>query len=228
MIAYIFKNFKSKDGLFKREINNNKIFSFADNSHLLDALLLAFRITEKSIYQTSSAELAQNIESNFKTENGRISAIGDLALPAPIIGLDNLKYISSIEQLATVLADKKWKDIAKSIFEKVENKGIENSAPTLSAALMAHILIFQDPYHALHIIDESTPLKELSNTYTKKFLLSTLSYITVENLIKGKMTGDNALYYGAAEKGTLFICTSSFCSSPISNVPALAQFLNEI
>jgi uncharacterized protein YyaL (SSP411 family) len=81
----------------------------------------------------------------------------------------------------------------------------------------------QEPLHAVFILEELGT--KLEREMVKKLIAYALPNLIIDRVYKSKMTAEQELLYGSTNAGTLFICNSSFCSSPIQDPNEIRSIL---
>jgi hypothetical protein len=226
MTTFILAEFKNGNGLFVRENGNNKILSFEDNRQFLHVLMLFYELTGKEDYLDESNLLANAIIENFKLKDGIPSAIGELAIPATTVPFDNLNAVLTFNQLGHLTKNKVYIDYAKTVFSLLNAYNLSKSENTLPLLIRAKKELNEEPYHAVYITNGKD--KTLGTKMYQTTLISQNPYLIFEWLTIGKMDENQERLYGEMEDGTLFICTSTFCSSPFYNEKDLANFLKNL
>lgn len=223
MLDYILTYFQASSGLFMREQGNETVFSFEDNRQLLDALTLYYQLTQNQNYLSTAEKLAYTIINRFYSENGMRSACGDLVLPAAIVPKENIAAVLTLNTLGHLTELDTFKRCAMQTFTPLNKTELMQSQTTLPLLFRAEKELKQDPFHAQYIADNSA--NKLREDYLKAILLNPNPYFIFDVLTLGEMKPADADFYGNFDVGTLFMCTSSYCSSPIYSKKDLITFL---
>lgn len=223
MLDYILVHSQASSGLFMREQGNEAVFSFEDNRQLLDALILYYQLTQNQNYLSTAKKLAYTVINQFYSENGMRSACGDLFLPAAIVPKENISAVLTFNTLGHLTELDTFKHCAAQTFAQLDKTELMRSQMTLPLLFRAEKELKQDPFHAQYIADNSA--NKLREDYLKAILLNPNPYFIFDVLTLGKMEPADADFYGNFDAGTLFMCTSSYCSSPIYAENDLKTFL---
>ena len=224
MTQYILTHFKSESPLYSREKGSVKIYSLEDNRQLLNALMLMSQVEGNEKYLALSVKLGDAIIENFDSENGLTSSVGDLAIPAPVVGINNLEAVISLNYLGHLSKNKRFNAYAQSLYEKIDKQKLMETVAYLPFIIQAREELAAEPFHAVFITNESDEKK--AKDMMKILLSHSNCYIIFERAVIGKFSEEQEMMYGGMETGTLFMCTSSFCSAPINDVLGLQEFLN--
>ena len=223
MVDYILDNFEF-EGLYCREKGQTDIISFEDNRQLLELLMLFAQLDESDLFLQESEELAKVMYEKFFTPSGMISAIGDIAIKPAVVPKDNLKAVLTYNYLGQITEKDQYKEIALSIYEKLNKKALQKSVANLPLLYDAVRQLDEEAYHAVLIVEKGTSTK--SRAFFKVILNDPSDYIVFEQAEIGNMSSEQEIMYSGVSSGTLFMCTSSFCSSPIKTPKELLLFLN--
>lgn len=227
MTDYILKNYKNQNGLFEREIGQEKIFSLEDNLTLLELLSHCAQISSEKNYLAEARELALNVISQFDSPDGLLSSVGELTIPAKTKDAKNIDAVILFDFLGYLTEEAKLNDFAQKLYEKIDKKALQKNVAYLPSLMLANDCLLEEPFHALYI--SNTAFEKKNPKLAAQYLLETVknnkSSIIFEPLLLENMTEDEELMYGSALPGSVFICTSSYCSAPFKTPADLAQFL---
>jgi uncharacterized protein YyaL (SSP411 family) len=226
MLAEILMNYSTSTGLFVRELGAENIFSFEDNRRLLELLLLHAQLSGNKKHLAAAQSLSLEMYNQFKSKKGMLSAIGDKSVLPSIVDNDNLAAAITYNYLYHISGDEKIKTIATEIYEKTDKAAQQSIMGRLPVLQMADEQLNTEPFHAVMLTDGGN--QNLGKEYYKKLLLHSSQYIIFEYLQISEMTEDQKMMYGGLPAGTLFICTSSYCSAPMYDVESLERFLASV
>ncbi|WP_070138393.1 DUF255 domain-containing protein [Crocinitomix algicola] len=223
MVDYIMTHYRSENNLYLRSKKDKGIFSLTDNIEFLKTLNIMTQIFPEHDYLERSHELGKSIISNFKSANGLRSSIGQKAMRSNIVSTANLDAAIALNKLGYLTDNKKIIDFSRSIFNKLDVKALASSAATIPTLIEAKRLFAQEPYQAKLIIDKK--IDNTGKTYLRKLILnSTLPvYFKAESI--RSMTKENQQFYNEFSLNTLLMCTSTYCSMPITTETELDNFI---
>lgn len=222
-LDYILENFGNEKGLYKREIGSSDIISFADNRTLLEALIVYYQISRNERYLTTAQQLGFTLIETFDSDKGMKASVGDLAIAPVVVSKDNIDAVLTFNLLGHLTENARFNRFAKQLYAKIDKKALASNQTTLPLLIRAERELENEPYHAQYIADGSR--KDLMHGYLKSLLVDRNPYIIFDVLTIGKLSAEDESFYGGFEAGTLFMCTSSYCSAPISNKTDLQTFL---
>lgn len=223
MLDYMLTAFKTPNGIYSREIGQTDIYAFEDNRKLLDALIQYYQITQNSVYLEKAKQLGYQIISQFDSPNGIESAAGELVITPTIVPRNNINAARTFNLLGQITKLDTFKTFAITIYNRLNKKLLASSQTTLPISFRAGIEIKTAPFHAVFINDGQK--EQLKTDYLTSLLLNPASYFIFEELTLGEMNTEDQDFYGGFEAGTLFMCTTSFCSAPITCKEDLISFL---
>ncbi|MFT5819769.1 MAG: hypothetical protein ACI8ZM_000994 [Crocinitomix sp.] len=223
MLNYILMEFNTAAGLYSREIGETDIYSFEDNRKLLDALMRYYQITQEPELLEKSTSLAYELINRFDSPNGIQSAAGELAIVPTIVPRNNIRAVTTFNLLGHITELDTFKNYALIIYNRLNKKQLAKSQTTLPLSFKAGTELKEAPFHAVFITDGQQ--QKLKAEYLSTLLLNPGSYFVFDVLTLGQMTAEDADFYGGFDAGTLFMCTASFCSSPIYSKADLIGFL---
>lgn len=222
----ILADYSNADGVYTREKGKNEILSFSDNRHLLDLLMMAYHATGKKEYMRKAKKLGFAIQTTFLEDYGFASAKGNLAKAAAKVELDNLLSVLTFNQLSQVTGDKVFHDLAEQVYETTDKAYLFTKVGYVPLLQLADEQLNEEAYHAVFLTDGNND--KLGREFYKKILLHPSQYFVFEYLPMDEMNEEQQMMYGGLPAGTLFMCTSSYCSAPIYEVKDLEQFLKTI
>ncbi|MEP1026047.1 MAG: DUF255 domain-containing protein, partial [Crocinitomicaceae bacterium] len=226
MLDEILMKYRTSSGLFMRELGVKNIFSFEDNRRLVELLIMHAQLKGNQSYLASAQSLSLEMYQQFKSENGMLSAVGDKSVLPTIVDHDNLSAAITYNFLYHVTGDKKIADISKEIYEKTDKAAQQEIMGRLPVLQMADEQLNTEPFHAVLLTDGTN--SKLGKDFYKKLLLHPSQYIIFEYLQIREMTEEQQMMYGGLPAGTLFMCTSSYCSAPMYDVESLERFLASV
>lgn len=224
ILAKLRSDFKSKNGLYKRSSKDEIIFSLDDNLAMLDALILANQVSGSPIFIDEAEKLAQAIMLSFMNENGTLNSVsGDLTLKPDVLASSNMSAAFSIHHLGHILKNDSLKLNALSISNTILTGSADYSEFFIPFRLLKINYLDTEPLHAVLLFSESGT--QLETDMIKELVALGNPNLIIEHVNLNKLTPEQEILYGSAEPGTLFICNSSFCSSPIKKTEDIRSVL---
>lgn len=225
IIEILMRDFYQASRLYSRSKDDNGIYSLEDNVAMLEALNLAYQISGSQIYSQKSEELCDAILENFLTETGELfSSCGDVIVEPAILPNSNYTAAFAIHQTGNCLNSDTLKNSAKSITEKIYESTFQQSEYLIPYILLSRKYFDEEPFHAVWISDKFG--SELELKLLQKIIINLENNFVFERINMNNMTEEQTLLYGSSEANTLFMCTSTFCSSPIKSVVELDRFFS--
>lgn len=225
MTEFILKNYKGKNGLFSREQGNESLYSLADNSVFLEVLMSYYQLTGNRLYLIEAEKLGHKIMEYFDAPNGLNATKGTTPLPPVIVGKDNLEGIMRLNYLSYLTGDETFKKYALEKFTKLNNSETTKKENTKTLVIQAKQQLENEPFQVKLISNGEN--EETKRAFLTELLLQPVPYFIFKELSVEEMTTEESEMFGTVEAGTLFMCTSSYCSAPIRKRSELRTFLNE-
>lgn len=206
-------SFHNGNFLFNRTREFNGILTLSDQIHYLESLILYFEISQSNESYNLINSMRQSIMENFIQNDHFLSAIGDLTLPPVQNPSDNLLAIKTLIHAAELCGDndatEKLISISQlqlgnfertSVYSKIRYMQLKNQENLPSTIT----LILNNRQEKSYI-----PLQEFV------LLNSTKYYFKIH--FKEEHLNNEANFYNEFPYGTIFECTSSYCSAPFSS-----------
>lgn len=225
MLDYALTSFATQKGIYSREKGSTEIYSFEDNRRLIESLMLYAQITNSKTYLIEAENLGRRCIEVFDSKAGIKSVIGEIALASPVVLRDNLNAVMTYNKLAYLTGKNGFKTFAQKTFDLLDQEKLKASLSTLPSLIRARNELEKEPYHAKFIGGFEDD--ELKKSYLKAILMDKNPYFIFEELMPGEMKPEDEKFYIDFDAGTLFMCTSSYCSAPISSLQELQNFLAE-
>lgn len=225
MTDYILKNYKAKNGLFCREQGNESLFSLADNSAFLEVLMTYYQLTGNQVYLDEAKNLGLKIIQSFNSPKGLSATKGTTPLPPVIVGKDNLEGIMRLNFLAYLSGDDAFKKFSKETFDKLNLSETSTMDIPNSLVVQTKEQLASEPFQVKLISNGQIEVQK--RAFLSELLVQPEPYLIFKELAVDKMTAEESEMFGTVEAGTLFMCTSSYCSAPIRKRSELRTFLNE-
>ncbi len=217
-------NFRDDNLLYNREIGGNSIYSFDDNRRLVGAWLDLYSVTGEPRYLDRLNRLMFEIIVNFMNDEQLfVSHYGELIVPAGVITLDNLDFCQDLFKFYDSFEESNFKNPAGNLIDSLDRREITTKMWFLPYTMEVIRYMNNEPYHAVWLSTEfgSDAEKQL----VRRIMLDKNPYIIIERKDLDNLSEEDEMLYGGIETNTLFMCTSSFCSSPIRSLEDLEEFL---
>ncbi|MBD3637788.1 MAG: thioredoxin domain-containing protein [Crocinitomicaceae bacterium] len=221
MISHIDENVEQTNGVYWR--GDREILSLEGNRQFLHLLMLWSQLTGSEEYLEMTKALAHNMIRIFDSKQGLLATSSDLPIPAPIVPLDNLNAVLTFNLLGHLSGDDDLINYAQDLYQKIDKKSLAEKVGYLPLLLRAKVELEQEPFHAVYITDGSD--EKRAQEFYRTLLNYPNPYIVFERAVIGKFSKEQELLYSGMPSGTLFMCTSSFCSAPMQKVEQLEDFL---
>jgi len=223
MVDILALDFAQPNGLFSRSIEDNEIYSLEDNTAMLEALTMAYQISGKADYLEKAEELAEAILSNFSAENGSLfSSCGSLVVESTILPQSNYSAAFALLQIGNISKTERLTNSAESILHAIYRSEFDSSEYLIPSILFSKKHLDEEPLHAVWISDKFGTNRELK--FVQTILLNSFNTIVIDRVDLKNLSPEQELRYGSTKPNTLFICTSVFCSSPITTIEQLNEF----
>lgn len=208
--------FKNENGLYTRNTTDASLFSLDDNIAMLNATILAAQISGQKKLLMEAENLAQKILEKFTNQEGSLNSVaGDLTLDSDVLGSSNMNASFVIHHLALISKNEILQKAAEDLAEKTLHESSDFSEYFIPYRLLKTKYMDNEPLHAVFILEESGT--KIEREMLQKLIAYALPNLIIDRVYRSKMTSEEELLYGSTEPGTLFICNSSFCSSPITD-----------
>lgn len=230
MTSYIRDNFSQYQGIYSRNKGKvDNIYSFEGNRELLELFMLLFQATGDLTYLGLSESLGSDMIHAFLTDKGMNSSLKNSLVNA-VVELNNIDAIINYNYLSHLTTKEELKsdfsDLARRLFSGMDQQGFVKRTVNLPIMLKLKRQLNVEPYHAVYISDGNDEPNALE--FFKVILAHTDQYIIFERAVKGQFNEEQTLLYGSVDPGTLFLCTSSFCSAPMTHPDDLKAFLKSL
>lgn len=223
IINHLKDSYAGKNGLYKRNPKDEEIYSLEDNLALLEALIIANQVGGKVQYLDDAKTLADAIIKNFKNENNvLISNCGAVIVDSPILPSSNYEACLIFNKLGQILKDDNLLSESKKLYSNIYKSEFSTSEYYIPYLLLANKQLNNELFHAVWIADKfNTPLEF---EFVQNLMLLSQQNIIIERVDLNNLSETNKVLYGTAEPNTLFLCTSSFCSSPMRTIDDVQKF----
>lgn len=218
------RTYKNKNGLYQRSPSDSLLFSLDDNTAMLESLTLAGQISGDHTFIYEARELANSMLLAFSNEQGTLNSVcGAMTLTPNVSGTSNLNTAFAISLCATMLNDSILTKSAHLLSERALNTSADYSAYFIPYRLLRKSYLKEEPLHARMIFEKEGTTEE--RKMLQYFLLLGPPNLIVERIYSDNLTPDQRLQFGHVSSGTAFLCTSSYCSSPLTSCQEIALAL---
>lgn len=203
--------------------NYTSNISLKDNLAIVKAALVLYRATQDAAYRSEAARIIQEISNTFYSGNGyMLSFIGNSPLKVGYNIAENIEACRLLNYCSHVFNEPKYKTQAQTIFRFLTNRNLVESMSTEPGILSAYEELRSEPIKAALMIKSGEDLKT-------DYLNSALSFpkFYFENTVYTAATipSDKYELFDAYDKNFIIVCTSSYCSPPVSSKDAFEKLL---
>ncbi|MBI3135286.1 MAG: thioredoxin domain-containing protein [Bacteroidetes bacterium] len=224
ILALLRADFKNETKLYQRSTSDSVIFSLDDNVAMLDALILANKVSGDPVFLTDANELAVTILASFTNKQGTLNAVtGDLTLESAVLESSGMAAVFSIFHLACITRDNELQKKARLISTAYLAYSADYSEYFIPFRLLKNKYLDQEPMHAVLILNE--PGSEIEQKMIQQLIALGEPNLIIERINLNRMTEEQTVLYGSAGAGTLFLCNSTYCSSPVTDPAELKKML---
>lgn len=214
---------QAKNGLFYHDFKRREVFSLKDQIAMAYLYIdLVKSNISSSVYEKKLRELVIAINANFSLDNGSAkSFVGSNGLkPAPII-IENINLGRINSWLYHYTKDKQYDDMANELFMYCMNPSV-----------------IEDYYALPELLMFAKELKQESNEYVfvdhggkTNFLSLARALAPFNSSIKryaaNELPKDKRELFGDFKEDVLFICNSTYCSSPIRSKDEVLNYYSK-
>lgn len=222
-IFTVLKLRKNKNGLYFHDNSKREIFSLKDQLGVAELLVELIKNDPNNMnYQNELNDLLNVISSNFKSENGAvISFVGDNGLKALPIITENVQAARIFNWNYNFSNQLKYQEVAREIFNYLTQPDISANYYSLPGILMLEEELNAEANQFVYLrYDASANFLQKAKAMSK--------YNTVfREYTKTTLPQDKADLFSSFNQNVLFVCTSSYCSSPIFDEHGVKAFLNK-
>lgn len=226
MLDILIEERYSKSGLYLRSEQDEGFYAFEDNRNMLEVLMHFYQLSGDKKYLKKAKELGLVMQENFFGEDGFTAVCGEEIVKNSIVDLDNINGVITFNKLGHLANEKEFLTLAQRADERCDKAELNKVVGYLPLLQMAEEQLAQEPFHAVFLHDGQQ--SQAGQNFYKQLILHPSQYITFEWLDVNQMNEEQQMMYGGLPAGTLFMCTSSFCSAPMYEAKDLADFLASI
>ncbi len=238
MLKIFEADFRNKDASYSRSVilrtGQIGILSMEDNRETLRANLRAYEATGNILYLEEASDIAKMLLDKFRDQNGLMLPFqnSDVIKPKPVTE-DNLKFCLDLMKLAhySKKDSAAFVTASEEIFSKLPLAEMQNKMRMMPYVIELLRYRETEPIHAVWLCSESDgdPLREASceKKIVRKLMLHRDPWLVIVRKDLKNLSEEDEKLYGGKENGTLFMCTSTFCSPPIRTFKELDEFLEK-
>lgn len=210
-IEMILNRRKGKNGLFFHDFGKREVYSLKDQIAMAFLYIDLIKTGLNNDYYTKElTDLLKAVNSQFSLENGSVkSFVGSNGLqPAPII-IENINLGRINNWAYNQTKDKQYQVAARELFNFILNPQVIKEYYSLPELLM-----FESEINA-----EANQYVFVDNKTSSDFLQIARAMAPFNSVIgvysTSTLPADKKELFGEFKQDVLFVCTSSYCSSPI-------------
>lgn len=218
VLAILLKR-KSEAGFYLHQTEQTHIYSLRDQIALLEALKDFSNYKADKTNKQAMKNLFKKVAKQFILKNGAaISFVGENGLkPKPILS-ENIKLARLFNWYSHFAQEKKYKTAALKMYQFLLNPKIQETYYTEPGILILAKELKSEPFHYVYL-NRTEP-----NDFSPKGKALASFYTIFNSYTKANLPVDKADWFESFEENVLFICTSSYCSSPIFGAADLFSF----
>jgi uncharacterized protein len=225
ILTNLLHNFECENRLYSREAEDKGIYSLDDNVAMLAALIRAHQLSGQLHYKGKANDLADALLAEFMTKYNRlVSNCGDVVVEPPVLAASNYQAAFVLHHLGTLLHKNSFTKVATDIVSASYRSGSDSSEYLIPYLVMSRKRMNEEAFHAVWISDELGTPTELE--FVRIILKHSFENIIIDRVDLNQMTEEEEMLYGSATPNTLFMCTSSYCSSPMTSTEQLEDFFD--
>ena len=218
ILEAITRNYKAKNGLYKRNPDDDEIYSLEDNLALVDAFTIAHQVSGNEDFLIDAENLTNSILKNFKNDNNiLLSNCGNLIVESPILPSSNYEAVLALNKLGQILKNENLIQESKELFTNIYKSEFSRSEYYIPYLLMSKNWLETEQFHAVWISDKLGSKLEFD-------LIKSILKITQQRIIIERVDLNNL---SETAKPDIFLgvhCTEQLLQTPyLSALPPSAQ-----
>ncbi|MFI5204633.1 MAG: DUF255 domain-containing protein [Flavobacteriales bacterium] len=223
IVEYMLKNRRTDDGGFWHDDNQNEIIALADNSPMADALLMMYRSTGEKKYLDETCKTAAFIHKTFATGKGNYqSDKTNNGLKPQVVLNENIDLCRFFNLLWHISEKMEFKRYADSIFTYLSSESLIKRISTEPGIMMAYEELQKEPLAGTFLVFTET---EDAKNVVREMISYPEYYFSNHTYVPTTIPNDKKEIFSSFDSNVLFFCTSMYCSSPVSNVEEVKDFL---
>jgi len=220
LLHFLRENRRLDNGSFKHGEMKTTISTLEDNLPMTKAYIVAFQVTQDSIYLKELNQLLVYIQGEFQLKNGSFQSYvgGDVLDGEPIIE-ENIELARTFNVVSHLLNNHDFEVTANRVGDFLFSNQILASInyPEASLLLLNEELSSAPISFSQMVFTED----ETSQLLFLKAVASPSFYKLIQQFNSQSIPKDKEIYFSSFDKNVLLKCNEVFCSSPIYNASDL-------
>lgn len=214
---------RKQNNIYKHGARYTSTLSLNDNLAMLKTLMLAYRATQQEIYKTEAAQLVKEINTLFNSHAGYFYAYtGNSAIKATYNITENIEACRLLNYSSYFFHEPEYKKSAEELLTFLTSKELVSTLSTEPGILSAAKEIANEPVSAAFMLKKG---EELKSDYIKNTIAFPYFYFNSVVYAKETVPEDKKDLFAAFDTNFIVLCTSSYCSSPMSTIKDFKEFL---
>ncbi len=221
-IDFLMKQRKYKT-MYKHGAKYVSTISLNDNLAMVKTLMLAYRATQIEAYKAEAAALVKEINASFDSGKGYYYAYtGNSAIKATYNITENIEACRLLNYCSHFFHDATYKKSAALVFDFLTSAELVNNLSTEPGILSASEELGNEPVSAAFMQKKG---EELKAEYVKSAIAFPYFYFNSVIYTRANVVEDKKDLFEAFDSNFMVLCTSSYCSSPMSTIKGFQDFL---
>lgn len=209
--------------LYKHGARYTSTVSLNDNLAILKTLMFAYRATGIEKYKTEAAVLINEINTLFNSGNGYFySYVGESAIKPTYNVSENIEACRLLNYSSSFFHDVRYKKAADELLVFLTSEALVNTIATEPGILSAVDELKSEPINAAFMLKTNDAFKD---EYVKSTIAIPCFYFNSLVYTKETVVADKKDLFDAFDNNFAVLCTSSYCSSPMSSIKEFEAFL---
>lgn len=222
-IYAVLKSRKSEIGLYFHDNSKREVFSLKDQLAVLELLIELIKNDPNNLnYQNDLNDLLKVVALNFQSENGALNSfVGDNGLKASPIITENIQAARIFNWSYNFGNNLENQKVSREIFNYLIQPDISSNYYSIPGILMLEEELNTEANQFVY-------LKHNSATNFSQTAKAMANYNTVfREYTKSTLPQDKIDLFASFNENVLFVCTSSYCSSPIFDKEGVKSFFSK-
>jgi len=219
----VLKENREIKNVYKHGARYNSIISLNDNLAMLKTLMFAYRATAIEKYKTDANVLAKEVNSMFNSGNGYFySYVGASAIKPTYNVSENIEACRLLNYCSSFFHEPRYKKTADELLVFLTSPALVNVIATEPGILSAVDELKAETINAAFMLKMNDAFKD---EYVKATIAFPRFYSNSLVYTKETVVEDKKDLFDAFDKNFTVLCTSSYCSSPMSSFKEFETFL---
>lgn len=219
---FLMKNRKA-DKAYMHGKNYSSTVSLKDNTWMTKNLLMQYRATQNPAYKNEAEQILKNMAAIFPSEKGYLyTYVGKSALKSAYSISENIDAARLLNYASQVFHEPLYKTKATEVFDFLTNERIVDNMSTEPGVLSLSEEIRSEPITAALMIKKGDDLKA---DYIKATVAFPHYYFYSAIYNKDNIIEDKKDLFDSFDTNFMILCTSSYCSSPMSDPKEFLDFM---